>query len=179
MSSSRRRKSSSAVDEGEVIDTQFVCTTKSRCKCSKEEYDCQCELSINRCRFCHAAMTEIDVDTGEELPINHKRKGEISMSQSAKSSKPYYILAGGEPDYDIPGSATLKSVGGKVVVGTYHVVHRNVEGERYPWVVYEDTDAEAPDNERELESFPQYREALRYAAKLDRIASLHERSEAA
>lgn len=95
----------------------------------------------------------------------------------SKSSKPYYIIAGGEPDYDIPGSAVLKSVGGKVVVGKYHVVHRNAEGERYPWVVYENTGAEAPDNERELESFPQYREALRYASKLDRVVDV--RSEAA
>jgi hypothetical protein len=110
-------------------------------------------------------MIEIDVESGEQI----NREERLKMSQSAKSSKPYYILAGGEPDYDIPGSAVLKSVGGKVVVGKYHVVHRNVEGDRYPWVVYENTGAEAPDNERELESHPQYREALRYAKKLDRI----------
>lgn len=98
------------------------------------------------------------------------------------SSKPYYILPGGEPNYEIPGSAALKSVGGKVVVGKYHVSHRNEKGERFPWVVYEKTaiGTEHPvDDFIEIETHPQYREAIRHAAKLDRqhLASLQVKSQ--
>lgn len=87
------------------------------------------------------------------------------------SSKPYYILPGGEPDYDIPRSRVFKDIGGKIVVGKYQVHHRNKPGERFPWVVYESiavgTDNPA-DDYFEIETFPQYRDAVRHARKLDR-----------
>jgi hypothetical protein len=96
-----------------------------------------------------------------------------------KSSTPYYLLAG-ESSTEIPGSSTLKDVGGKVIVGKYYVVHRNKDGERYPWVVYEKTPLAftpaAPGQKTsedgfdhvEIDTFSQYRDAVRAAKKLDR-----------
>lgn len=97
-----------------------------------------------------------------------------------KSSKPYYSIAADPPNYEIPGSATLKSVGGKVVYGIFYVYHRNQAGERFPWIVRKEepiTDDTVVSGD--IEAHAQYREALRHAAKLDRehLASAKPKSE--
>lgn len=98
-----------------------------------------------------------------------------------KSSVPYYTLAG-ESSTEIPGSATLRDVGGKVIIGKYYVVHRNNDGdERYPWVVYEkmavganpahsgQTSTDVDLDHAEVDTYPQYRDAVRAAKRLDRL----------
>lgn len=86
-----------------------------------------------------------------------------------KTIKGFYVLAGETSD-EIPDAATMKSVGGRVVFGRFSVEHRmNAAEERFPWVVKERNAVgiEMPtDNYVEVETYPQYREALRAARRL-------------
>lgn len=86
-----------------------------------------------------------------------------------KTIKGFYVLAGETSD-DIPDAATMKSVGGRVVFGQFYVEHRmNAAEERFPWVVKERTlvgVARPAEDYIEVETYPQYREALRAARRL-------------
>lgn len=86
-----------------------------------------------------------------------------------KPSTPYYIVNGGQPQTEIPGSAALKNTSdARVVVGDYHVVYNDRGVGTFPWVVYKKTFNDQGLNYIEADMLPQFRMALRAAKKLDR-----------
>jgi hypothetical protein len=78
----------------------------------------------------------------------------------------YYILPGGEPDYELPSSATLRDVGGKIVFGRFSVWHRSNTGGS-AWVVDERIGKDIGDVVS-IEEFSRFRDAVALAKKLHR-----------
>lgn len=91
------------------------------------------------------------------------------------SDLPVWIMPGGT-EAPNPGAMEIRMVGGYVRVGKYLVRYCNRWGdERFPWVV------QAPGPEsyetQDIESFPQFREALAFARRLARGETQHRRLE--
>lgn len=87
-----------------------------------------------------------------------------------KKIKGFYELGGMTSD-EIPDAATMKSVGGRVIFGQFYVEHwTNAAKERFPWVVRErsavDDKNSGDDDYIEIDTYPQYRDALRAARRL-------------
>jgi len=86
-----------------------------------------------------------------------------------KTIKGFYVLQGETFD-ELPDAIGMKSVGGRVVFGNFVVEHRtNPPIDAYPWVVLERGligTANTAETYTEIETYREYREALRAARRL-------------